>query len=70
MPRDDDAAWAEVDALIRDFRGQFEFTRSEYPDGVMFVAKPLPMTWTPVTRWIVRPTAQEVRDEIAARQAE
>jgi hypothetical protein len=64
----DGAVWADVDALIAEFRGRYEFTSSRYPEGRMIVAKPLPIDWS--SKWIVRETAGEVREEIRRREAE
>jgi hypothetical protein len=59
--------WALLDELSKEFAGRWDITWSEFPDGRMFTARPLPADWA--LPWVVRRYASDLRTEILRREA-
>ncbi len=58
---------AVLDELLREFAGRWHITRSQFPNGRMFAARPLPVDRQ--SQWVARPDAAELRAEIRRREA-
>jgi hypothetical protein len=58
---------AVLDELLKEFAGRWELTRSQFPNGRMFAARPLPVDWR--SQWVARPDAAGLRSEMLRREA-
>jgi hypothetical protein len=63
-PADDQAV---LEDLLREFAGRWHITRSQFPHGRMFAARPLPADGQ--SQWVARPDAAGLRAEIHRREA-
>ena len=58
---------AVLDELLSEFAGRWHITRSQFPNGRMFAARPLPADGQ--SQWVARPDAAGLRAEIRRREA-
>jgi hypothetical protein len=59
--------WALLDELSKEFAGRWGITRSDFPDGRMFAAKPLLADWQ--SSWVIRRDAGDLHTGILRREA-